>query len=147
VKQKVPTVVAGTDVRQLGDAVPIDQALVGNLKETTQDLLDALKSMANKDRIEKIARPRFDETKKFTERLRAGREAAAKKSWDSKPIEWDRLAKEIEAVADKDAIFVEEFGSQRGKCLDHLNLGYGAKTQLGEPRANVWVGACRPRSA
>ena len=59
------------------------------------------------------------------------RETAAKRTWDNKPIEWDRLAKEIEAVADKDAIFVEEFGSQRNKCLDHLSLGYGAKTQLG----------------
>jgi thiamine pyrophosphate-dependent acetolactate synthase large subunit-like protein len=131
VEQKVPTVVAGTDVRHLGDALPIEHALVGNLKEATRDLIDAIKSMATKDRIEKTGRPRFEETKKFTERVRAGREAAAKRAWDQKPIEWDRLAKEIEAVADKDAIIVEEFGSQRNKCLDHLSLGYGAKTQLG----------------
>jgi acetolactate synthase-1/2/3 large subunit len=130
-EKKVPAVVAGTDVRHLGDALAIEHALVGNLKEAMRDLIDAVKSMATKDRIEKIAQPRFEETKKFTARLRAGREANAKKIWDSKPIEWDRLAKEIEAVADKDAIFVEEFGSQRNKCMDHLNLGYGAKTQLG----------------
>ncbi len=131
VKQKVPTVVAGTDVRHMGDALPLENALVGNLKEGTRDLIDAIKSMATKDRIEKIAKPRFEETKKFTDRLRAGREAAAKRVWDQKPIEWDRLAKEIEAVADKDAIVVEEFGSQRNKCLDYLSVGYGAKTQLG----------------
>ncbi|MBI4489490.1 MAG: thiamine pyrophosphate-binding protein [Deltaproteobacteria bacterium] len=131
VKQKVPTVVAGTDVRHMGDALPLENALVGNLKEATRDLIDAIKSIATKDRIEKIAKPRLEETKKFTDRLRAGREAAAKRVWDQKPIEWDRLAKEIEEVADKDAIVVEEFGSQRNKCLDYLSLGYGAKTQLG----------------
>jgi acetolactate synthase I/II/III large subunit len=130
-EKKVPAVVAGTDVRHLGDALAIEHALVGNLKEATRDLIDAVKSAATKDRIEKIGKPRLEESKKFTERLRAGREAGAKKVWDSKPIEWDRLAKEIEAVSDKDAIFVEEFGSQRNKCMDHLNLGYGAKTQLG----------------
>jgi thiamine pyrophosphate-dependent acetolactate synthase large subunit-like protein len=131
VEKKIPTVVAGTDVRHLGDALPIENAMVGNLKEATRDLIDAIKSMATKDRIEKIAKPRLEEAKRFTDRLRDGREASAKRGWDNKPIEWERLAKEIEAVADKDAIFVEEFGSQRGKCLDHLNLGYGAKTQLG----------------
>lgn len=131
IEKKVPAVVAGTDVRHIGDALPIEHALVGNLKETTRDLIDAIRSMATKDRIEKIAGPRTEETKKFTDRLRAAREAGAKKTWDSKPIEWDRLAKEIEAVADKDAIVVEEFGSQRNKCLDYLSLGYGAKTQLG----------------
>jgi thiamine pyrophosphate-dependent acetolactate synthase large subunit-like protein len=131
VEKKIPTVVAGTDVRHLGDALPIENAMVGNLKEATRDLIDAIKSMATKDRIEKIAKPRFEEAKRFNDRLRDGREASAKRGWDNKPIEWERLAKEIEAVADKDAIFVEEFGSQRGKCLDHLNLGYGAKTQLG----------------
>ena len=130
-EKKVPAIVAGTDVRHLGDALAIEHAVVGNLKESLRDLVDALKSAATKERLEKIAAPRFDETKKFTERLRAGREANAKKIWDNKPIEWDRLAKEMEAVADKDAIFVEEFGSQRNKCMDHLNLGYGAKTQLG----------------
>ena len=130
-EQKVPTVVAGTDVRHLGDAMPIENAMVGHLKEGVRDLIDAVKAAATKDRLEKIGKPRFDETKKFTERLRAGREAGAKKVWDNKPIEWDRLAKEIEAASDKDAIFVEEFGSQRNKCLDYLSIGYGAKTQLG----------------
>ena len=131
VEQKVPTIVAGTDVRHLGDAMPIENAMVGNLKEGARDLIDAVKAMATKDRIDKIAKPRTEETKKFTDRLRAGRESAAKRVWDNKPIEWDRLSKEIEAVADKDAIIVEEFGSQRNKCLDYLNLGYGGKTQLG----------------
>ena len=130
-EKKVPAVVAGTDVRHIGDALPLEEALAGHLKETTRDLIDALKGMATKDRIDKIGKPRFDEAKKFTERLRASREAAAKKTWDNKPIEWDRVAKEIEAVADKDAIIVEEFGSQRNKVLDYMNLGYGAKTQLG----------------
>jgi thiamine pyrophosphate-dependent acetolactate synthase large subunit-like protein len=130
-EKRVPTIAAGTDVRHMGDALPLENALVGNLKETTRDLIDAIKSIATKERIEKIAKPRFEETKTFTDRLRAGREAGAKKVWNNKPIEWDRLAKEIEEVADKDAIMVEEFGSQRNKCLDYLSLGYGAKTQLG----------------
>src|SRR5581483_9586788 len=108
-----------------------EDALVGNVRESLRDLIDAVKAVATKDRIEKIRQARFDETKKFTERLRAGREANAKKIWDNKPIEWDRVGKEIEAIADKDAIIVEEFGSQRNKCMDHINIGYGAKTQLG----------------
>lgn len=130
-EQQVPTVAAGTDVRLMGDALPLEHSLVGNLKETARDLIDAVKSLATKDRIQQISKARFDLTKSFTDRLRAAREAGAKKVWDNKPIEWDRLAKEIEEIADKDAIVVEEFGTQRNKCLDHLNLGYGAKTQLG----------------
>jgi thiamine pyrophosphate-dependent acetolactate synthase large subunit-like protein len=131
VEKKVPAVVAGTDVRHIGDALPLEESLAGHLRETTRDLIDALKSMTTKDRIEKIGQPRSAETKKFTDRLRGARDLAAKKTWESKPIEWDRLAKEIEAVADKDAIIVEEFGSQRNKVLDYMSLGYGAKTQLG----------------
>ena len=130
-EKKIPAVVAGTDVRHLGDGIAIEDALVGNVRESLRDLIDAVKAVATKDRIQKIAQARFDETKKFTERLRAGREANAKKIWDNKPIEWDRVGKEIEAIADKDAIFVEEFGSQRNKCMDHVSIGYGAKTQLG----------------
>src|SRR5262249_15682309 len=101
------------------------------LREATRDLIDAIKSMATKDRLEKIARPRLEESRKFTDRLREGRETGAKRVWDNKPIESNRLAKEIEAVADKDAVFVGEFGWQSNKWRDHLNLGYGAKTQLG----------------
>ncbi|HTM07454.1 MAG TPA: thiamine pyrophosphate-binding protein [Verrucomicrobiae bacterium] len=130
-QKKIPAVVAGVDVRHLGDGIAIEDALVGSVKESLRDLIDAVKAVATKDRIEKIRQSRFEETKKFTERLRAGREANAKKIWDNKPIEWDRVGKEIEAVADKDAIFVEEFGSQRNKCMDHISIGYGAKTQLG----------------
>jgi len=131
IEQKVPTVVAGTDVRHIGDALPLEHALVGHLKETARDLIDAIKSQATKERLEKIGRARLEESKRFTDRVRAARAAASKRVWDNKPIEWDRLAQEIEAVADKDAIIVEEFGSQRNKCLDYLSLGYGAKSQLG----------------
>ncbi len=130
-KTRVPTVVAGTDVRHMGDALPIEHSLVGNLKEATRDLIDALKATATRTRLEQIGRARFEETKRFTDRVRAGREAAARRNWNAQPIEWERLAREIEAAADKDAIIVEEFGTQRGKCLDYLSLGYGAKSQLG----------------
>jgi hypothetical protein len=61
--------------------------------------------------LAEIREARYQATKKFNEAMRQARIKAAQATWDSTPMTWERLASDINAMLEKDAYIVPEFGT------------------------------------
>ncbi len=124
----------------IGLNYPVDLALAGDAKETTQALLEAVTSLATTERLESLAAPRREQTAKVTASVAQAREYAAKQEWDSVPISWPRLAAELASVLDPEAYVVEEFGTQGPIVLSWFRFGDGQQTKIGRTvgRALGW---------
>ncbi len=97
---------------QIGVNYPIDVAVVGDVRETARALVQAVKSILSADRLAAIKQGRFAEAKQATDGFRAAYLASAHEQWDASPITWPRLLLTLDEMLDKDAIVVEEVGTE-----------------------------------
>ena len=118
----------------LAIAHPSDANIVGDAGEAISDLIEAIKSIATKERIDSIRAERFDKVKQFTDDQRKRRMDTTKESWDQAPMTYARVSSELNALLEDDAIIVHE--PLRG-ALDSFDLGYGNKTELGVAGASI----------
>lgn len=135
---------ARVETAHLGTAYPVHVAMAANVKETAEDLIESIKSMATRERLAKIAEPRIAATGKFVKSMEQMRQVAAKRKWDQVPLTWERLSYEINERLEEDAYIVPEFGTQTPKCLQWFTFAEGKKTRIGRTsgRALGWgVGA------
>ena len=113
--------------RLMGMVHPSDLNIVADAKEAITDLIEAIKSLATKERIKTIREERFDKVRAYTEQQRQRNWQRAQKSWDQVPITNARISAELNDLLDDDAIIATE--SARG-ALDWLDLGLGNKTLI-----------------
>jgi thiamine pyrophosphate-dependent acetolactate synthase large subunit-like protein len=104
--------------------MPLDFAVVGHVAEATRDLLDAVKSMATEDRLRKIRDARLNIIKPRIAGMREAQLKAAKAELDKSPIHPERVAFELDRVADPHAIIVSESWSGRESTGTFLNYGF-----------------------
>lgn len=123
-------VAAGIDTGMLGRTQPLDLAIVADVRETMRDLMDAIRSMATGNRLQKMRDERLATVKSFVAKASSGRLASAEKNFEHRPVHPDRLGYEIDQAADADAIIVSE------------NLtGSNALFRLGyRPDEKLWLG-------
>jgi thiamine pyrophosphate-dependent acetolactate synthase large subunit-like protein len=129
---------AGVDPLTLGRNTPIRAALVGDLAQVARDLVEAIKSMAPAEALRLRAQERLAAAKAYTEKMRATRVAFARRSSGS-PVPWQRLMVELNDQLDKDAVIVDEVGTE-GKILNFFDFNDDTKMKVGrtEGRALGW---------
>jgi len=118
----------------LAIAHPSDANIVADAGEAISDLIEAVKSLATKDRIDSIRAERYDVVKASAEGQRQRRVDGAKQTWDKAPMTYARVSTELNALLEDDAIIIHE--PLRG-ALDWFDLGYGNKTKLGVAGASI----------
>ena len=121
---------ASLDGESIGKVYPTDVALLGDVKETTIALTEAIKqglTPALKAEVKK----RNEETKAFTDKLNESRMQFARRSWDNAPISWGRLGYELNEGLDKEAVLVNEFGSSKDSVFRWFRCGSGEKSSIG----------------
>lgn len=101
-------VALGLDTATLGRTQPLDLAVVGDVKASTRDLIDAIRSLATADRLTRIRDGRAATVKAAVAEARRDMLAAVKANHGKSPIHPDELAYEMEQVLDRDAILVVE---------------------------------------
>jgi acetolactate synthase I/II/III large subunit len=111
----------GIDANKLGRARPFDLAVVGDARETLKATIDAVKSLATRDRLTKIRQERLDYILPAIAAARANRLQAARANFDANPIHPDRLDYELGRATGGNAILVEENFSQ---SHDFFRFGY-----------------------
>ena len=111
----------GLDANRLGRQRPFDLAVVGDVKETLKATIEAVKSLATKDRLTKISKERLDYILPAIATAKAERLKTAKANFDASPIHPDRFDYELSRAIDKNAIVVEENFSQ---SHDFFRFGY-----------------------
>lgn len=124
---------------QIGVNYPVDVAVVGDVRETARALVQAVQSLVPAERLAAIRQRRFAEAKQNTDAFRAAYLASAREQWDSSPITWPRLLLTLEEMLDRDAIVVEEVGTEDW-VLRSFSFADGKKTKIGRTlgRALGW---------
>lgn len=126
-----PTVHISHDPDILGRPVPVDLAILSDMRSAIRDLSDALDGLLTTDRIARIRAKRSAEISAFTARLKQSRELALRARFDRSPLSWERVGYELEKALDKDAVVVPELGSQYYKVLRQLTFGGANKKKIG----------------
>jgi len=130
VSRKAKIIDARVDSRHLGADYPIDLAIVADVKETTRSLTEAVKATVTKERLATIRQARWNATRSFTDKMKRSYLAAARDGWDENPLTWPRLLLTLNEVLDKDAIIVEELGTEDW-VLKSFAFAEGKKTKIG----------------
>jgi thiamine pyrophosphate-dependent acetolactate synthase large subunit-like protein len=134
---------ASVDPETIGRDTPLTSALVGDLNQVSKSLVEAVKSMISPQELAKLTEQRRSECAAYTKKLRETRFAAARRATGG-PIPWQRMMVEFADLLDKDAIIVDEVGTE-AKILSFFNFAPdGGMTKIGrtEGRALGWgVGA------
>jgi benzoylformate decarboxylase len=145
----------GMDTSAMGRNYPTDLALVGDIKETLAELLEAAESHLTPERRRAIADERSAEVSSFTAAAKAAACAAAEKNFGQTPIHPDELSRVLAEMLDPGAVMVCEnttapygpfaFGFREneqmfiGTAGASLGWGVGAATgaKLGAPDRQV----------
>jgi benzoylformate decarboxylase len=122
----------------IGRNTPLTVGLLGDLQQTAQDLAEAIKSVAPADKLRARSAERLALATAYTKKLRQSRVAMARRSTGS-PVPWQRLVVELNDLLDKDAVIVEELGTE-AKVLNFFDFADDAKLKIGrtEGRSLGW---------
>jgi benzoylformate decarboxylase len=113
----------GLDTGHMGRNYPTDLALVGDVKESLQDLRAALEGMLAKQRIAKYGAERGAEVRGVSQRLWSNYDGAARKNFGRKEMHPDELAYIVARTVDKNAIIAAETHSAMAH-YDAFRFGY-----------------------
>jgi benzoylformate decarboxylase len=129
---------ASGDPDTIGRNSPLRVALLGDLGQVARDLVEAIKSLAPADELREAGDKRLAQAKSFTSRIRETRLVLARRAAGS-PVPWQRLVVELNDLLDKDAVIVEELGTE-GKVLNFFDFADDAKLKIGrtEGRSLGW---------
>jgi benzoylformate decarboxylase len=122
----------------IGRNTPLTVGLLGDLQQTARDLVEAIKSVAPADKLRARSAERLALATAYTKKLRQSRAAMARRSSGS-PVPWQRLMVELNELLDKDAVIVEELGTE-AKVLNFFDFADDAKLKIGrtEGRSLGW---------
>jgi benzoylformate decarboxylase len=98
----------GMNTSAMGRNYPTDLALVGNIKESLTELLEAIASFLTAERRQAIASERAAEIAKLTTEERARVRAAAQKNFGQSPIHPDEISQIMAESLDRNAVIVCE---------------------------------------
>ena len=127
VPRKASVIHARIEYEDIANIYPTDVAIAAGSKETIVALTDAVKSMATKDRLQKISAARMEEARRLTAEQDANYQALAKKNWDASPMSWERVSMELEEGLEKNAIIVSELDYRTP--FKYMNMGPDPETQ------------------
>ena len=107
---------------------PTEASIMADSREVIADLIEAIKSLATKRKIESIRSEHFVQVQEYAEAQRQRALQRAQRTWDQAPITYARLSTELNDALEDDAIVVSEplYG-----VPEWFDLGYGKKTMIG----------------
>lgn len=137
-----PVIHASAEAMAIGRNTPLASALLGRLDLTAAALVEAVRSMASPAQLKARTEQRRAACAAHTAAVNRARDEAGRNSKGS-PVPWPRLMYELREQMEKDAIVVEELGTEH-KTLSYFPFADDGMTKIGrtEGRALGWgVGA------
>jgi len=114
-------VAVGMDTDMIGRTHPVDLAIVADVNAALEDLLEAVASLATRDRLATIRADRLATITAAVAEARQRREAVARERFDKSPIQPDRLDYEIAQAIEPNAIVAMETLTAKD---DFTNYGF-----------------------
>ncbi len=120
-----------TDRDEINKAYPVDLPMLADTRIAVRDIIEAIKSLATVSRLAELAKPRSEAVRAFNRTMSESLQAVAKADWDHSPISWPRLALELDAALDPDAIIVDELSTEKTKVFSYLKTSEGGRLRIG----------------
>jgi thiamine pyrophosphate-dependent acetolactate synthase large subunit-like protein len=118
------------DPASIARNAPVDLPMIADIRLATIDLIDAIKSLATKERLKLIADERLAKVRDYTSEQAKLIQKIAADHADGSAIRMERLGAELEQWLDKDAIYVCDVDS--GKRMDpFMSFGGDDKRYIG----------------
>ncbi len=114
----------------IANIYPTDVAIAATMKETINALIDSVKGMLTKNRINTIKAEQLENVTRYFDKIRKKRRENARKNWNSTPISWERLSYEMDRVLEADACIVSELDSRTPYYW--MDFAKGKKTLIGQ---------------
>jgi thiamine pyrophosphate-dependent acetolactate synthase large subunit-like protein len=129
----IPNKVIHGRVEERGSGISVPEHLVitASVKETAQALAESIKSQATATQLRRLREPRQEEIRRVAQKVRQSFETAARRRFNNTPMTWQRVGFELNEVLDRDAVIVEEFGTNGPKVLNWFKFGGEEKTRIG----------------
>ncbi len=129
---------ASVEPLAIGRNTPLTAGLLGDLGQTARDLAEAIKSLVPAGQLKTRAAERLAAATAYTSKLRQTRVGLARRSKGA-PVPWQRLMVELNDQLDKNAVIVEEIGTE-SKVLNFFDFADDAKLKIGrtEGRSLGW---------
>ena len=121
---------ARVEYEAIGMTYPSDIALAAGIRETVEDLTDAVRGMATADRLKTISEPRLEQARAAQAKAAEQRREKAKAQWDASPMSWPRISAELDLALDDDAIIVPELDYRTP--FYWMDFDLGKKTVIGQ---------------
>jgi len=118
----------------LAMSYPTDLSIVSDAKAAIVDLIEAVKSLATKQRIKTIRDERYARVTKLIADDRERKMKRASRAWDGAPISFPRLTSELNDLLDDDAIVCSESLFDVSPWFD---LGHNRKMAIGPQPGEV----------
>jgi thiamine pyrophosphate-dependent acetolactate synthase large subunit-like protein len=129
--QGVKVIHVTIDPHALGRTVATDFAILAGVKETAQDLIQAVRSRLTNDRIQQLRSGRFEQTRAFTEKVRQAQATALNNRLNSPVLSWETVWAELNKVIEHDAVIVPELGSANITSFNQFVFAKGYKSRIG----------------
>jgi benzoylformate decarboxylase len=120
-----------TESAEMNKANSVELPILADVRLAVRDIISAIKSMATKERMAAIAKPRVEAIAAFNKSMQDSLDAVAKGNWDNNPISWQRLARELDGALDRDALIVDELSTEKSKLFSYLRTSDGGRMRIG----------------
>ncbi|HHQ14409.1 MAG TPA: thiamine pyrophosphate-binding protein, partial [Chromatiales bacterium] len=130
VPRKAVKVHARIEYEEIANVYPTDIAIAAGMKETVEDLTDAVRSIATESSLRRLAAPRLAAARERQAHEDEQRRQKAKRYWNASPMSWERVSAELDRALEDDAIVVAELDYRTPYYW--LNFDRGRKWLVGQ---------------
>ena len=120
-----------TEPDEINKAFSVELPMLADTRLALRDIIDAIKSMATKERIAAIAKPRIEAVSGYNHSMQESLRAVAKANWGNSPISWQRLATELDGALDADALIVDELSTEKSKLFSYVRTSDNGRLRIG----------------
>jgi thiamine pyrophosphate-dependent acetolactate synthase large subunit-like protein len=120
---------ARVEYDRIANIYPTDIAIAAGIGETTNALIDAVRSLTTKSRRRKLGAERLAAAEKGAAAAAERRRRRASRGWDAAPMYAERLCHELDQWLDSNAAVVVETGDRSPQ--DWIDFGPGSRTLIG----------------
>ncbi|MDP6180604.1 MAG: thiamine pyrophosphate-dependent enzyme, partial [Desulfatiglandales bacterium] len=99
---------ARIEYENIANIYPTDVAIAAGIRETIRGIIEAVKAMLTKSRIDVVRAERLEKIMPGLAAPRKKREEKARARWDASPLSWERLSFEVDKELEEDAVIVPE---------------------------------------
>jgi benzoylformate decarboxylase len=115
------------DPQNLARVYPGEYNIVADIKAALTELIEEIRTQSSPRKLQRTAATRMERARAYHAEREETLRQIARERWDNNPISGERVAMELEAELDRDAVIVSENDTYKFTVQNYLSYGTGEK--------------------